>query len=336
MSLKIKSLGYILCIGILVSGCVTAKKFEDLQEKSDKCDQERDILKEENRVVTIDNTELKSKIDIMQNQLSDLQNDSLEKETRLRTFEMKYDRLNKSYTDLQQSQETLLKGNVDETRKILKELQTTQEGLQAKEDKLRKLEDNLRLERSNLDKLKKDLESQNARLVELESVLSRKDSVVTALKEKVSKALLGFTNMGLAVETRNGKVYVSLEEQLLFKSGSTVVDPKGVSAIKKLAEVLEKNPDINIMVEGHTDDVPYIASESIKDNWDLSVKRATAIVRILMDGTTIEGNRIIASGRSKYSPVDPSIAPDARKKNRRTEIILTPKLDELFQILESN
>ncbi len=336
MSLKIKSLAYILSISILVSGCVTAKKFEELQEKSDKCDQERDILKEENRVVTIDNTELKSKIGIMQDQLSGLQKDSLEKETKLRSFEMKYDRLNKSYSDLQQNQETLLTGNVDETRKILKELQTTQEGLQAKEDKLRKLEDNLRLERSNLDKLKKDIEAQNARLVELESILSRKDSVVTALKDKVSKALLGFTNMGLAVETRNGKVYVSLEEQLLFKSGSTVVDPKGVTAIKKLAEVLEKNPDINIMVEGHTDDVPYIASESIKDNWDLSVKRATAIVRILMDGTTIDGSRINASGRSKYLPVDPSIAPDARKKNRRTEIILTPKLDELFQILESN
>ena len=336
MSSKIKSLAFILFIGVLVSGCVTAKKFEDLQEKSDKCDQERDILKEENRVVTIENTELKSKVSLMQNQLSELQKDSLEKETKLRTFEMKYDRLNKSYTDLQQSQETLVKGNVDETRKLLKELQTTQEGLQAKEDKLRKLEDNLRAERSNLDKLKKDIEAQNTRLVELESILSRKDSVVTALKDKVSKALLGFTNMGLAVETRNGKVYVSLEEQLLFKSGSTVVDPKGVSAIKKLADVREKNTDINIMVERHTDDVPYIANESIKDNWDLSVKRATAIVRILMDGTTIEGNRIIASGRSKYSPVEASIAPDARKKNRRTEIILTPKLDELFQILESN
>ena len=142
--------------------------------------------------------------------------------------------------------------------------------------------------------------------------------------------------MDLAVEMKNGKVYVSLEEQLLFKSGSTVVDPKGVSAIKKLAEVLAVNPDINIMVEGHTDDVPYISSTSIQDNWDLSVKRATAIVRILMENSRIEGSRIIASGRSKYQPVIDSKAPDARKKNRRTEIILTPKLDELFQILESN
>jgi chemotaxis protein MotB len=336
MSLKIKSLVYMFLLAVLVSGCVTAKKYEELEEKNDKCNQESEILKEETRVATIENTELKSKVDIMKNQLSELQKDSLERENKLRSFEMKYDRLNKSYGDLQQSQETLLKGNVDETRRILKELQTTQEGLLAKEDKLRKLEDNLRLERNNLDKLKKDIEAQNMRLVELETILNRKDSVVAALKDKVSKALLGFTNMGLAVETRNGKVYVSLEEQLLFKSGSTVVDPKGVTAIKKLAEVLEKNPDINIVVEGHTDDVPYIASESIKDNWDLSVKRATAIVRILMDGTTIEGSRINASGRSKYLPIDPSIAPDARRKNRRTEIILTPKLDELFQILESN
>jgi len=142
--------------------------------------------------------------------------------------------------------------------------------------------------------------------------------------------------MGLAVEMKNGKVYVSLDEQLLFKSGSTNVDPKGVSAIKKLAEVLAVNPDINIMVEGHTDDVPYISSSTVKDNWDLSVKRATAIVRILMSNTKIDGNRIIAAGRSKYHPVINSKAPDARKKNRRTEIILTPKLDELFKILEAN
>lgn len=336
MQLKIKSFIQVLFLSILLAGCVPAKQFEALQDKSDKCDQEREILKEENRNFSVENTELKSKIDVFKNQLSELQKDSIDRETKLRTFEMKYDRLNRSYTDLQQTQDNLLKGNVEETRRLLKELQTTQSGLQTKEDKLRTLEDNLRLERTNLDKLKKEIESQNTRLIELESILNRKDSVVAALKDKVSKALLGFSDKGLAVETKNGKVYVSLEEQLLFKSGSTIVDPKGVAAIKKLAEVLEKNKDINIMVEGHTDDVPYIASESIKDNWDLSVKRATAIVRILMENPGIEGSRIIASGRSKYIPVDQSIAPDARRKNRRTEIILTPKLDELFQILETN
>ncbi|OFX21712.1 MAG: hypothetical protein A2041_12915 [Bacteroidetes bacterium GWA2_31_9b] len=336
MRLKIKSFIWVLFLSQIILSCVPAKQFEALQDKSDKCDQESEILKEENRTYSVENTELKSKIDVYKTQLTDLQKDSIDRELKLRTFEMKYDKLNRSYTDLQQTQDNLLQGNVEETRRLLKELQTTQSGLQTKEDKLRILEDNLRLERNNLDKLKKEIESQNARLIELESILNRKDSVVTALKDKISKALLGFSDKGIAVEMKNGKVYVSLDEQLLFKSGSTVVDPKGIVALKKLAEVLEKNKDINIMVEGHTDDVPYISSESIKDNWDLSVKRATSIVRILMENSGIEGSRIIASGRSKYVPIDASIAPDARRKNRRTEIILSPKLDELFQILESN
>jgi chemotaxis protein MotB len=169
---------------------------------------------------------------------------------------------------MQTAQEQLLTGNISETKKLLQELQVTQSSIIEKEDQLRKLEDNLRAEQYKLDKYKTELEEKSARLVELEGILSAKDSVVNALKDKVSRALLGFADMGLAVDMKNGKVYVSLDEELLFKSGSTNVDPKGVSAIKKLAEVLAVNPDINIMVEGHTDDVPYISSTTIKDNWD--------------------------------------------------------------------
>jgi chemotaxis protein MotB len=254
----------------------------------------------------------------------------------LHSLDIKYDKLNRQYTDLQEAQDQLLSGNISETKKLLQELQNKQLGIIEQEDQLRKLEDNLRADQYKLDKYKNELEETNARLVELEKILFKKDSVVNALKDKVSRALMGFADMGLAVELKNGKVYVSLDEELLFKSGSTVVDPKGVSALKKLAEVLEVNKDINITVEGHTDDVPYISSSTIQDNWDLSVKRATAIVRILMTNSNIDGSRILAAGRSKYQPVINSKAPDARKKNRRTEIILTPKLDELFQILESN
>ena len=326
----------LIIIAVLFTHCVPTKQFDELQLKSNKCEEELELIKSENKNLNIENTELKSKVDVLSKRMEDMQTDSLERETKYRSVSMKYDKLNRQYNDLQQAQEQLLSGNVNETKRLLQELQNTQSGMIEKEDQLRQLEDNLRADQYKLEQFRKELDEKNARLVELESILNKKDSVVTALKDKVSKALLGFTDMGLAVEMKNGKVYVSLEEQLLFKSGSTVVDPKGVSAIKKLAEVLAVNPDINIMVEGHTDDVPYISSTSIQDNWDLSVKRATAIVRILMENSRIEGSRIIASGRSKYQPVIDSKAPDARKKNRRTEIILTPKLDELFQILESN
>ncbi len=335
MSLKIKS--YLVFLVFLISvGCVPTKQFEDLQDKNDECQDEREILKSENKNLGVENTELNSKVDLMEKRLKNWKEDSLERENKLHSFDIKYDKLNRQYSDLQEAQDQLLSGNISETKKLLQELQNKQQGIIEQEDQLRKLEDNLRADQYKLDKYKTELDEKNARLVELEEILFKKDSVVNALKDKVSRALMGFTDMGLAVEMKNGKVYVSLDEELLFKSGSTVVDPKGVSALKKLAEVLEVNKDINITVEGHTDDVPYISSSTIQDNWDLSVKRATAIVRILMNNSKIEGSRILAAGRSKYQPVIKSKAPDARKKNRRTEIILTPKLDELFQILESN
>ncbi len=336
MSVKIKLHTLVIIVFVTFTACVPTKQFEELQLKNVKCEEELELTKEENQRLEVANTELNSKVDIMSERLKNYSEDSLERENKFRSINMNYDKLNRRYEELQKAQDQLLTGNISETRKLLEELQNTQAGIIEKEDQLRQLEDNLKRDQSDLNKYKKELEEKNIRLVELEAILYKKDSVVNALKDKVSNALLGFADKGLAVEMKNGKVYVSLDEQLLFKSGSTVVDPKGVSALKKLADVLAVNTDINIMVEGHTDDVPYIASEAIKNNWDLSVKRATAIVRILMENKKIEGSRIIAAGRSKYHPIINSKAPDARKKNRRTEIILTPKLDELFQILETN
>ena len=146
---------------------------------------------------------------------------------------------------------------------------------------------------------------------------------------------MGFKNDGLTVSLKNGKVYVSLEEKLLFGTGSTSVSPSGVNALKKLGQVLERNTDINIMIEGHTDDVPYKSdSGPIKDNWDLSVKRATAVVRILLDNSSINPKRLIASGRGKSMPVDSAKTTEARRKNRRTEIILILNLMNFFGYLK--
>ncbi|MES2388898.1 MAG: OmpA family protein [Bacteroidota bacterium] len=185
-----------------------------------------------------------------------------------------------------------------------------------------------------INKLSTDLKSREQRVAELEGILASKDEAVRRLRASVADALLNFKEKDLTVNVKNGKVYVSLSEQLLFKSGSYTVDPRGVDAIKKLAGVLVQNPDISVTVEGHTDDVKLKeGTAGMKDNWDLSVLRATGICRELTDAG-VPGARLIASGRSEFLPLAPGKAAEVRQKNRRTEIILTPKLDELFQILQ--
>jgi len=323
--------------GILLSasliGCVPAKEYQALQEDQTKCLDANELLKEQNKTLTVENNETKAALKKLQSRTDAWTQDSIAKSDRLRTITQKFDRLNKQYDDLQKVQQNLVQGNVEETRALLTELQQSQANLQQQEDDLRLMQSKLATDKGKLEQLNKELEQRNKRLVELEHILYTKDSVVNELKEKVGKALLGFAGDGLQVNQRDGKVYVSMDEKLLFKSGSTQVDPHGQKALIELASVLEKNTDFDIMVEGHTDDVPYIPSQAIQDNWDLSVKRATAIIRILQKHSTIEGNRIIAAGRSKYVPIEAAKTPEARRKNRRTEIILTPNLDELFRII---
>ncbi|MCK4749769.1 MAG: OmpA family protein, partial [Bacteroidales bacterium] len=247
-----------------------------------------------------------------------------------------YDEMNRRYDDLKQSQEALLKGHNRETRRLLAELQKTQQDLLVKEDLLRELEENASRKMVDLERLRAELEARNQRLVELEQILNAKDQQMKSLKEAISAALYGFEKEGLSVYTKNGMLYVSMDEKLLFQTGSIQVDPRGVEALRTLAGVLEKNRDIKITVEGHTDDVPVRSNASFADNWDLSVKRATSIVRILLDNSTLEPTMIVASGRGEFLPVDNAGTAEARQKNRRTEIILTPRLDELYNLLESN
>ncbi|WP_240471735.1 OmpA family protein [Hymenobacter aerophilus] len=184
--------------------------------------------------------------------------------------------------------------------------------------------------------LSTDLRSKEERIAEMQRVLDQKEAAVKALRQKVGDALLGFNAQDLQVNVKNGKVYVSLSEQLLFKSGSTKVDPKGQEALKKLAAALKGNQDVNVLVEGHTDNVPVRGVvNGAKDNWDLSVLRATEITRILTEAG-LSDSQVTPSGRAQYVPVAPNDTPANKALNRRTEIILTPKLDELFQILEQN
>ncbi|MDD3320501.1 MAG: OmpA family protein [Paludibacter sp.] len=179
------------------------------------------------------------------------------------------------------------------------------------------------------------LQDREKALYEMQKIIARQDSITKRLNDILRDALLSFKSDELSVEVKNGKVYVSMSDKLLFKSGSAAIEDKGLEAIKVLAEVLDKNSDIDILVEGHTDNIP-IKTSLYKDNWDLSVARATSIVRILTDNYKISPLRLTASGKGEFSPRDTNATPEGRARNRRTEIILSPKLDEIMKLLKVN
>ena len=206
------------------------------------------------------------------------------------------------------------------------------------QEKLQGLDANYASLRSNssseINQLSDNLKKREARLQEVEEILRKRDEATMALKNKLQKALLGFQQSGLSVDIRDGKVYVSLTDKLLFSTGSIIIDEKGQQALKELAKVLKSQPEINISVEGHTDNQRVLNLGQIKDNWDLSVLRATSVVRYITDVEKIENNRITATGKGEFQPIAAGSAPDMRSRNRRIEIVLSPKLDELYNLIK--
>ncbi len=186
---------------------------------------------------------------------------------------------------------------------------------------------------SEINKLMADLKKREERLKEVEDILNKREAASQQLKDKLENALLGFAKSGLTVEMRNGKVYVSLTDKLLFPSGSIVIDERGKQALTGLAEVLMQQPEINIAVEGHTDTQKITSLGQIKDNWDLSVLRATSVVRYLTEISKIESIRMTATGRGEFQPLASNATAEDRSKNRRIEIVLSPKLDELYDLI---
>lgn len=321
-------------IAIVSVSCVSGKKYASLEATSKQFMNERDTLKTNNLLLEMSNRELEAKISALEKEIRTIKQEIQTVESERDKALEDYNKLSARYNDLQNAQDELIRGNVKETQRLLAELSAAQENLQKKEDLLRQLGQNLDNKKATLDELTFELDKRNARLAELEKVLDAQKRIVQDLKNKVSEALLGFENNGLTVTQKDGKVYISLDEKLLFKSASWDIDVNGRNALKKLASVLEKNPGIQVMIEGHTDNVPYNPGNSqLKDNWDLSVKRATTVVRVLLEGSKIKPERLTAAGRSEYIPVDSRNTSDARQKNRRTEIILTPDLTELYELI---
>ena len=264
-----------------------------------------------------------------------------------------------------------LKDNYNRQSKTIEtlkeELKELDEKFKAEEEALSAIQDSLRVKNQNLEKLQASLEllkensesalkaritdneelmekiadrenelaDRIARVDELEGLIARQKKAMVDLKERLSDALLNFEDKGLSVEARDGKVYVSMENKLLFKSGSWAIEPEGQLAISSLGKVLADNPDISILIEGHTDNIPYNGRGSLKGNWDLSTKRATSIVNTLLKNIEILPQNLTAAGRGEYLPIATNSTREGRATNRRIEVILSPQLDEITQIINT-
>ena len=321
---------------VVLTSCVPQRLLEETKTKLTNCETESAAAKKSASEAEAKNAEMREKITKEEKELAGLQRDTSIMSSNLRLLSNKYDKLNLVNDQLLDKYNRMLLGSEKDNASLSGKLQLTQEQLLKKEDELKALELKLNKQQQDLDALSAELKKREARVNELEEVLRKKDQATADLKKKLQDALMGFEGKGLTITQKNGKVYVSMDESLLFESGKTAVQPKGVDALKNVAKVLEQNPDINILVEGHTDDVPMVGRGEIKDNWDLSVIRATSVTKIILQNSKTEATRITSAGRGEYFPLDAAKTADARKKNRRTEIILTPKLDELLKVLGNN
>ncbi|MBS1650723.1 MAG: OmpA family protein [Bacteroidetes bacterium] len=321
---------------LFLAACVPARKMEELQEKQKACETDLAAAKKSAQENEAKLSELKEQMTKNEKENVGLKRDTGIIGSSYRNLTGKYDKLDQLNQSLMDRLNKLLAGSERDNSKLSGDLQLTQDQLLKKQDELKTLELKLNQQKKDLDDLSAQLKLREARVNELENIIKQKDKATSDLKKKLSDALTSFEGKGLTITQKNGKVYVSMDESLLFASGKTNIEPRGVDALKNLAKVLETNTDINLMVEGHTDDVPMNGKGEIKDNWDLSVMRATSVTKIILNSAKIDGSRITSAGRGDFFPLDSSKTPEARKKNRRTELILTPKLDELFKILDNN
>ncbi len=307
--------------------CVSLGKFEEMQAHRDALQVSVDSLRNvvasmQSRIdeLTGENSSLKNQNTENEKHIAGLQNQNDTLKDRVRALENDLQLLNQNY-DQSKSK------NSAEIKKLLGNLEALQKDVAAREQKLKDYEEALA-------STQRDLIGREQRVGDLEKRLAARDSALNALKSKLNDALLGFTNSGLSITIINGRVYVSLSNQLLFSTGKTDIDKRGKEALLGLARVLNTQEDLTILVGGHTDNQAVINLGAIKDNWDLSVMRATEVIRYLVNEGKVEPKRITASGRSEYFPIDSANSGEARAKNRRTEIILIPKLSELFEILD--
>ena len=299
---------------------MSSKVYKDLEAKYNNLRKENRNLKDDYNALLAAKNKAENDLDNLQKQYDEAASSRDKLASELAALQNNYDNLKSSYDALEENSSSAIEANLKKNRELLAQLEAKEQALAA--------------ENERLENLKNELEARSKRVQELESIIASKDASMKALKEAISKALTDFEGKGLTVEQRNGKVYVSMENKLLFESGSWAVGNQGKKAVQQLGGVLADNPDISILIEGHTDNVPYTGSGQLSGNWDLSTKRATAIVTILRDNPNIDPQNLTAAGRGEYAPIASNDTPEGRAKNRRIEVILTPKLDELTKLLD--
>jgi chemotaxis protein MotB len=307
---------------VSITACVPARRWEEANNRANalQAESEAAIARARDAQTALD--EMKSRNDDLSRRINELQRDTSVLGTSLRQMTTQYDKINQLNNELLDKYNKLLAGDRSENQKLVKDLEGLRTDLMQKEDSLNALS-------IRVDEKQRALADREAKLAELQAEIAAKDQAMKSLKDRVSQALTGFEGKGLTVEQRGGRIYVSMENKLLFPSGSAAVDPKGREAITKLAKAIENEKDLNIMVEGHTDTDKVQPGATYKDNWDLSVMRATSVIRILQESSRIDPLRITASGRGEYMPVDAN----DKAKNRRIEVILAPDLKELFELV---
>jgi len=298
---------------VCLASCVSSKMFGEIEGNYAQLKIDYAALEKENTAHTIRFDSLRYHYGDLMTQFEQLE---LKSDLNGKNLEI----LQASYAALEQNSNAALQESIEENRGLLDEIQQK--------------ESELLDERADLDSLQNELSSRIARVDELERIIENKEALLSELKSSLSKALLSFDGKGLTVEQRNGKVYVSMENKLLFKSGSWAVGSEGKKAIKQLGIVLEQNKDIAILIEGHTDNEPYLGDSKLSGNWDLSVKRATAIVDLLLKNKRVLPDNITAAGKGEFSPLVPNSSATNKSKNRRIEVILAPKLDEIGKLLQ--
>jgi len=314
-----KKLSLIAILLITMTSCVSKKIYTELEDKYANLKKDNRALSDEVEALSADRNKLTNDL----NSLQAAYDEAVKERDQLRSdyaaTKTNLDNLKASYDALEKNSSAEIAKNSQKNRELLAQLEAKEQALAA--------------ENERLEKLKKELESRSQRVAELESVIAAKDANMRALKDAISKALTNFEGKGLTVEQRDGKVYVSMENKLLFESGSWYVGAQGKLAVKQLGSVLAENPEIAILIEGHTDNVPYKGNAQLSGNWDLSTKRATAIVNILRENNAINPENLTAAGRGEFVPVASNDSAEGRAKNRRIEVILTPKLDEISKLL---
>lgn len=313
----IKKIALGIFVTALTTSCVSKKVFVDLEDKYNQSQAEKKELMVQNDELQLERNKNKDYIKKLEDTQLSLRQQNMALQREADALRNSYIELKKTYDMLASKSSSALEKNAMENRDLLNQLDEKETKLITEGARLRKLEGELSLRSKRID--------------ELEKLIAEKEAAMQELKDKVAYALKGFEGEGLTIVNKNGKIYVSMENKLLFNSGSWSVGENGTSAVKKLAKVLVDNPDISMLIEGHTDNDPFKGTV-IKDNWDLSVKRATAIVRILEDAN-VDANQITAAGRGEFVPVASNSSKAGKAKNRRIEIILSPNLDEIAKLL---